>query len=106
MRTRLDLDQQKGENLMRKLQEEDDVKQFRFEQMQLLAEQDKLELLTNEKKRQKLVEHNRAVRQLIEERKAKRDAELFALIQAHEADMNSEKRRYAFLLDAFVTFSV
>lgn len=93
MQTRLELDKQKQEIAMRKLQEDDDLKQYRIDEMRRLAEQDKLEILTNEKKRQKLAEHNRRVRELIEERKRKRDAEYLALKQAHEADSSSEKRR-------------
>lgn len=94
VQTRLDLDRQKQEMALRKLQEEDDMKAYRAEQLRLLAEQDKLELMTNEKKRLKLAEHNRAVRQLMDERKQKRDAEYLAMMQAHEADVEWDKRRY------------
>lgn len=93
MQTRFELDRQKEENLLRKLQEDDDLKQYRIDEMRRLAEQDKLEILTNEKKRQKLVEHNRYVRELIAERKRARDAEYLAIKLAHEADSSVEQRR-------------
>lgn len=93
LRTRLDLDQQKQEMAVRKVKEQDDMKEYRAEQLRLLAEQDKLELLTKEKRRVKLAEHNRAVRQLMEERKTQRDAEMLQVVQSHEADAEWEKRR-------------
>lgn len=93
LQTRLDLDQQKREIAIRRTEEEDDLKQYRVEQMRLLAEQDKLELLTKEKQRVKLAEHNRAVRQLMEERKNQRDSEYLTMMQLYEADSAMEKRR-------------
>lgn len=93
LQTRLDLEMQKHQILLRRTQEEDDMKHFRVREMERLAEQDKLELLTNEKKRLKLAEHHRAVRELIEERKRKREAERLAVAQTHEEDALFEKRR-------------
>lgn len=93
LQTRLDLEMQRHEILLRRTQEEDDSKHFRVREMERLAEQDKLELLTNEKRRQKLAEHHRAVRELIEERKRNREADRLAVAQTHEEDAVFEKRR-------------
>ena len=90
---RMQLENQLQENRIRKLQQQDEDDLFRVEQMKLLAEQDKLELLSNEKRRLKIMEHHRAVRELIAERKAKRQCEIMELIKSHEKDARSERRR-------------
>lgn len=104
LKTRLELEEQRKENYMRRLQQRDDDEKFRMEQLRLLADSDKLEQLSNEKKRQKQLEHYKMVRQLIEERKARRDAELLKIIQENEEEIQIEKRRYLAMFLKYVPF--
>lgn len=92
--TRMHLETQTQDNNLRKLQQENDDRIFREEQMRLLAEQDRLELLSNERQRLKRIEHQRTVRQLIADREAQRCSEVFRVIQEHQDYLAQEKRRF------------
>lgn len=91
--TKMHLETQRRDNQLRKLQQEDDDKIFREEQLRLLAERDRLELLSNERQRAKRIEHQRAVRQLMADREAQRYSEVFEIIQEHQDHLAQEKRR-------------
>lgn len=67
---------------------------FRLEQQRLVAEQDRLELLTREAQRSKKLENQRALRDLLERREASRKAQIAQLIQEHNDLIELEKRRY------------
>lgn len=93
LKTRLEIEQQRRENELRKLAKKDEDERFRNEQLQFLAERDRLEILTNEKKRQKQVEHFKLVRELMEQRKSDRDAKLLELIEENEQEIRLEEKR-------------
>lgn len=75
----------------RQLQEEE--RQMREDYLRQMAEQDKLEQLSNEKRRRKVIEHNKALREMIEVRRQYRTEEMAARIADFEKDLNSEKQR-------------
>lgn len=75
----------------RQLQEEE--RQMREDYLRQMAEQDKLEQLSNEKRRRKVIEHNKALREMIEVRRQNRTEEMAARIADFEKDLNSEKQR-------------
>lgn len=93
---RMQLDEQMYDIELRKLQQQDDDKQYRLEQLRILADNDQLELLSNEKKRLKKLEHHRSVRQMLEEREAKRNLEIFDMMKEHENCIEQERRRFVF----------
>lgn len=95
MITKMHLESQRQDNQLRKLQQEEDDRVFREKQMRLLAERDRLELLSNERQRLKKIEHQRAVRQLMADREARRSTEVFKMIQEHQGYLAQEKRRLA-----------
>lgn len=91
--TKMHLENQRRDNQLRLLRQQDDDKHFRDEQLRLLAERDRLELLSNERQRVKRIEHQRAVRQLMADRDAQRYNEVFQIIQEHQNYLAQEKRR-------------
>lgn len=91
--SRLALEQQLEEQRKRKEQDEMDEKVFYESQLQLLAERDKLEQLSNEKRRRKMAEHRRAVQEMLSERKLQRAEELALELKARDAEQQAEKRR-------------
>lgn len=90
---KLQLEDQIRDLEVRRRQHEKEDEEFRIQQLQLLAEQDRIEQLTAEKKRLKKQEHRRAVREMIEERETARNAEIFELVQQHNDYLAIEKRR-------------
>lgn len=96
LKTRLELEEQLKDIGMRKLQRKEEDERFRIEQLKLLAEQDRLEILTKEKQRVKKLEHQRLVREMLTAREDARNAEIFDLVKEHNASMALEKRRFVF----------
>lgn len=94
LKTRLELEEQLKDIGMRKLQRKEEDERFRIEQLKLLAEQDRLEILTKEKQRVKKLEHQRLVREMLTAREDARNAEIFDLVKEHNASMALEKRRF------------
>ncbi|XP_055321768.1 meiosis-specific nuclear structural protein 1 [Sitodiplosis mosellana] len=93
LKTKLELETQLKEIEMRRLQRKQEEDRFRDEQLRLLAEQDRLELLTKERQRVKKQEHYRRVREMLTAREEARHAKIFDLIQEHNELMVLEKRR-------------
>lgn len=102
--TKMYLETQKHDNQLRKLQQDDDDRLFREEQMRLLAERDRLNLLSNERQRLKRIEHQRAVRQLIADREAQRHSEVFKIVQEHQDYLARERRRFALTSATLIVF--
>lgn len=94
LKTKLELETQLKEIEMRRLQRKQEEERFRDEQLNLLAEQDRLELLTKERQRVKKQEHHRRVREMLTAREEARSAQIFDLIQEHNELMALERRRY------------
>lgn len=94
MKTKMELEIQLKEIEMRRLQRQQDEERFRTKQLEMLAEQDRLELLTKERQRLKKQEHFKLVREMLTAREATRNAEIFDLVQEHSDLMALEKRRF------------
>lgn len=97
LKAKLELENQLADIEMRRLQSKQQDEQFRIEQLRLLAEQDRLELLTKEKQRIKKQEHHRRVRELLTAREDARHAEVFDLVREQNELMALEKRRFVFV---------
>lgn len=93
LKTKFELDHQLKDIEMKRLQKKEEEEQFRVEQLKLLAEQDRIEMLTKERQRVKKQEHHRLVRQMLTAREEARNAEIFELVQEHNEFMAIEKRR-------------
>ncbi|XP_013107597.1 trichohyalin [Stomoxys calcitrans] len=74
-----------------KLQEEE--KRIREEFMRQMAEQDKLDQLSDEKRRRKVMEHNKALREMIELRRSQRAEEIAERISEYGRLLKTEQRR-------------
>lgn len=94
MKAKLELENQLAEIEMHRLQSKQEDEQFRSEQLQLLAEQDRLDMLTKEKQRIKKQEHHRRVREILTAREDARHAEIFDLVREQNEWMALEKRRF------------
>lgn len=94
LKAKLELENQFAEIEMRRLQTKQNDEQFRIEQLQLLAEQDRLDMLTKEKQRIKKQEHYRRVREILTAREDARHAEVFDLVREQNELMALEKRRF------------
>ncbi|XP_055639537.1 meiosis-specific nuclear structural protein 1 [Toxorhynchites rutilus septentrionalis] len=90
---RLGLERQLSEIECRRQREAEEERQFKEDQLKLWAERDRIDQMTNEKRRLKLVEHRRAIQQLIEDRKQQRADEVKQLIQQQYMFEQEEKRR-------------
>jgi hypothetical protein len=62
--------------------------------MKEFAESERLEQLTAEKRRLKILEYRRTVNDVLEERRQRREEELRQLQRMHELEMEEEKARY------------
>lgn len=94
LKTKLELENQLADIEMRRLQSKQADEQFRAEQLQLLAEQDRLDMLTKEKQQIKKQEHYRRVREILTAREDARHAEVFDLVREQNELMALEKRRF------------
>jgi hypothetical protein len=90
---RLDLDRQKYEIACRKENEAELDRLFRDEQMRELAERDKLDQLSDEKRRRKLMEHRRAVQEVLEEKRQRRLKQMGQELKEREEQERQEKRK-------------
>ncbi|XP_039445712.1 meiosis-specific nuclear structural protein 1-like [Culex pipiens pallens] len=90
---RLGIERQLVEIECRRKQQEDEDRRFKEEQLKLWAERDRLDQLSNEKRRLKLMEHRRAIQELLEERRQRRADEVKELMQMQSMFEQEEKRR-------------
>lgn len=93
MHAKFELDKQIRDLEMKRLQLKDTNEQFRLHQLELLADQDRLEMLTKERQKIKKQEHYRIVREMLAEREAARNAEIVELLQEQSEIIALEKRR-------------
>lgn len=94
LKTKLELEHQLKDIEIKRLQQKEKEDQFRIEQLKMLAEQDRLEMLTKEKQRIKKQEHHRLVREMLTAREDARNVEIFELLQEHSELMALERRRF------------
>lgn len=66
---------------------------FQEKQLEMLAERDKIDQMSNEKRRRKMAEHRKATHELLEERKQQRVAKLADEIRLRDLDKQQEKRK-------------
>lgn len=88
---RIALDMQRANNQLKKDLEAEENRKFAEEQMTFLAEKDKLEQLSNEKRRRKQLEHKQAIREMIEKRKIERAEQMAKTIKSYEDDLREEE---------------
>lgn len=91
---RLILEQQLMDQKQRKERDENDEKIYWEKQLQMLAERDKIEQLSNEKRRRKILEHRKAVQEMLEQRKLDRIEAMATEIKMREIEQEDEKRKY------------
>lgn len=106
---RLALEQQVMDQIRRKEQDKNDEKVFCEQQLQMLAERDKLEQLSNEKRRKKVMEHRRAIQEMLEQRKLERIESMAVEIRMREIKEEQERRKYGtfimFLIFCVINFT-
>lgn len=93
LNVKLGLEEQMHGIELRRMQRANEEEEFRLEQKRLLAEQDRLDLLTREAQRNKKLEHQQQMRALLDKRETSRKAQIAQLIREHDELMALEKRR-------------
>lgn len=91
--TRIALEEQLIDRQKRREQEAQDDKLFWEKQMEMLAERDKIDQLSNEKRRRKMAEHRRAIHDMLDERKAQRAIDILNEMKQRDLDQQREKRK-------------
>lgn len=91
--TRLALEAQLVDQHQRRELEAQEDRIFREKQLEMLAERDKLDQMSNEKRRRKLTEHRKATHEMLEERKLQRAENLAKELQQRDHDQEQEKRK-------------
>lgn len=66
---------------------------FQEKQLEMLAERDKIDQMSNEKRRRKMAEHRKATHELLEERKQQRVVKLADEIRLRDLDKEQERRK-------------
>lgn len=89
---RMELEKQREFIWIRQQQEKEEDRMFKEEQLRQMAEDDRLELMSNEMKRRKQVEHRKAVEQLLELRRQRRVQEMDDEKKRHNEDLREAKR--------------
>lgn len=91
--TRLALEEQLMDQFKRKLQVMEDDKVFLGKQMEMMAERDKIDQMSNERRRRKMAEHRKDIHELLEERKAQRLLDRANEIKLRELEQKKETRK-------------
>lgn len=91
--SRLALEQQLVEQRLRKEQSEMDEKAFYENQLLLLAERDKLEQLSNERRRRKIAEHRKAIQEMLAEKRLQRAAVMALEMKTRDVEEEAERRK-------------
>lgn len=91
--TRLVLEQQRCENRQRLCNAEEEDRVFRVDMMKVLAEKDKLDQLSNEKRRRKMMEHKKAIHDGLQQRRIKREQELEEMLQSRKIEDRDREYR-------------
>lgn len=92
--TRLALEQQLMDQYKRKLQVMEDDKVFLGKQMEMMAERDKIDQMSNERRRRKMAEHRKDIHELLEKRKEQRVLDIANEIKLRELEQKQEARKY------------
>lgn len=92
VQVRLELEKQREFKWIRQQQEKEEERLYKEEQLRILAENDRLELLSNDLKRRKQIEHRKAVEALWGLRRQQKAKEIKDAKQKHDAEMNEAQR--------------
>lgn len=95
--TRLALEEQLLDQFKRKLQVMEDDKVFLGKQMEMMAERDKIDQMSNERRRRKMAEHRKDIHELLEKRKQQRVLDIANEVRLRELEQKKEIRKYVFL---------
>lgn len=95
--TRLALEEQLMDQFKRKLQVMEDDKVFLGKQMEMMAERDKIDQMSNERRRRKMAEHRKDIHELLEKRKEQRVLDIANEIKLRELEQKQETRKYVHL---------
>ncbi|CRK94975.1 CLUMA_CG008463, isoform A [Clunio marinus] len=90
---RLALEDQLMDKEKRKQLEEQEDKIYWQKQLEMLAERDRVDQLSHEKRRQKLIQHRKAIREMMEERKIQKALNLAEEIKQQDLEQQREQRR-------------
>lgn len=90
---RLGLERQLVDIECRRQRDADEERKFKEDQLKLWAERDRIDQMTNEKRRLKLVEHRRAIQELLVDRQRQRADEVKEMMQLQNMFEQEEKRR-------------
>ena len=91
--TRLALEEQLIDQKRRRDLDAQEDRIFREKQLEMLAERDKIDQLSDEKRRRKMAEHRRAIHEMLEERKAQRVENLAKEMESRSQAEAEEKRK-------------
>lgn len=91
--TRLALESQLMDQQHRKELEAQEDRIFREKQLEMLAERDRIDQMSDEKRRRKMMEHRKATHELLEERKVKRVENLTEELKLRDIEVEQEKRK-------------
>lgn len=91
--TRLALEEQLMEQNRRKELEAHEDKIFLAKQLEQLAERDKIDQLSDEKRRRKMAEHRKAIKEMMEERKLQRAESLAEEVKLRDVEQQQQKRK-------------
>jgi hypothetical protein len=91
--TRLALEEQLMDQQSRRENEAQEDRIFREKQLELWAERDKVEQLSDEKRRRKTAEHRRAIHEILEKRKEERVEKLAMELRTRDLEQEQEKRK-------------
>lgn len=103
---RIQLEQQKQENRQRLAQEKNDDAEFRSEQLRLLSERDRIDQMTAERRRRIVMEHHRAVREIMDLRKIAREEEKVKLAEEHRYDLEQQEELYVVFRSVMLKLSI
>lgn len=92
VQNRLELEKQREFIWIRQQQEKEEDRMFKEEQLRIMAEDDRLELLSNEMKRRKQMEHRKAVEELLEARRKQRIRAVTEAKTRHDEEIREAKR--------------
>lgn len=95
--TRLALEEQLMDQFKRKLQVMEDDKVFLGKQMEMMAERDKIDQMSNERRRRKMAEHRKDIHELLEKRKEQRVLDIANEIKLRELEQKKETRKYVLM---------
>lgn len=87
------LEDQLRDQKQRKEEEAQKDKIYQETQVKLWAERDKLEQLSDEKRRRKMAEYRKAIKEILEERKAQRNEIMCEEVRQREIEQETERRK-------------